>query len=189
MSAYAKIHVGLKQLGIDGDDARDLYERVTGIRSLRAMSPKQHDEVIQELGRLGFERSSSRRRTPLEGRFAKKLQALWISAWNLGLVRNRDDKALIAFVRRQTGIDHVRFLSNAQDARKAVEALKAWIAREADVTWPKFQDGRAEKLAVIEAQCRILGVPIGSEISAATDETLLAAMQSFGRCIRAAKGD
>ena len=135
MSALATIHVGLKQLGIEQDDARDLYERQTGKRSLRAMSAKEQESVIGELRRLGFTRASTGSRKRLEGRFAKKLQALWIAAWNLGLVRDRRDEALISFVKRQTGIDHVRFLRHPEDAAKAIEALKGWMEREAGVTW------------------------------------------------------
>lgn len=135
MSAYAAIHTGLRKLGIAEDDARDLYERQTGKRSLRDMSPAQHEAVIGELRRLGFKQASSRSRKGLEGRFAKKLQALWIAAWNLGLVRDRTDAALIAFVKRQTGIDHVRFVRDADDARRAIEALKGWMERAGGVEW------------------------------------------------------
>ncbi|MEO9612614.1 MAG: regulatory protein GemA [Nitratireductor sp.] len=135
MTAHAAIHVGLKQLGIEGDDKRDLYRRVTGEATLTDMSPKQQRAVVDELRRLGFKPALKGARKQLQGRFAKKLQALWIAGWNLGIVRNRDDEALIAFVKRQTGIDHVRFLHYPEDARKAIDALKSWLAREAGVDW------------------------------------------------------
>lgn len=135
MSALATIHVGLQQLGIEADDARDLYERQTGKRSLREMSPREQEAVIGELRRMGFRKASSGPRKRLEGRYAKKLQALWIACWNLGLVRDREDAALLAFVRRQTGIEHVRFLHYPDDARKAIEALKGWMARDGGVVW------------------------------------------------------
>lgn len=135
MSAFAAIHTGLKQLGIEEEDARDLYVRQTGKRSLKDMSPREHEAVIGELRRLGFKPASKGPRKRLDGRFAKKLQALWIAAWNLGLVRDRTDEALISFVKRQTGIDHVRFLRHPEDAKKAIEALKGWMKREAGVEW------------------------------------------------------
>ncbi|QDY99081.1 regulatory protein GemA [Nitratireductor mangrovi] len=137
MTTLATIHVGLKQLGIAEDDARDIYERQTGKRSLREMSPRDHEAVIGELRRLGFRRPVKGARKRLQGRFARKLQALWIAGWNLGLVRNRADEALLAFVKRQTGIDHVRFLQNAHDGARAIEALKGWLAREAGVSWER----------------------------------------------------
>ena len=144
MTALAAIHVGLKQLGIVEDDARDLYERMTAKRSLREMTPREQEAVVGELRRLGFRSTGARpgskgpskgARKRLEGRFAAKLQALWIAAWNLGIVGNRDDQALLTFVRRQTGIDHVRFLRHPEDAARAIEALKGWMAREGRVVW------------------------------------------------------
>jgi len=63
-------------------------------------------------------------------------QALWIAAWNLGLARSRDDAAMLAFVERQTGLSHTRFLADPIDAAKAIEGLKAWLVRDGGVTWP-----------------------------------------------------
>lgn len=137
MSAIAAIHAGLRQLGIDQDDARDLYERQTGKRSLREMNPRQQEAIVEELRRLGFRKASKPSSKPLQGPFAKKLQALWIDAWNLGIVEDRSDAALLAFVRRQTRIDHTRFLTRAADAARVIDALKAWLAREAGVDWSK----------------------------------------------------
>jgi len=138
MNALRQIHVGVRQLGLDEDTRRDLYERVTGKRSARDMTEAEHRAVVAELERQGFERSSrgaGKRHKPLSGPYAKKLQALWIAGWNLGLVRNRDDKALLAFVKRQTGLDHTRFLHHHDDATKAIEALKGWLARDGGVDW------------------------------------------------------
>ncbi|MBN9232748.1 MULTISPECIES: regulatory protein GemA [Phyllobacteriaceae] len=135
MSATAAIHVAKKQLGLDDDTIRDVYERVTGKRSLRDMSSVEQNNVVQELRRGGFKPASVGSRKRLEGKYAAKLQALWIAAWNLGIVTNNDDRALIAFVERQTGLSHVRFLHDAGDAAKAIEALKAWMTREAGVDW------------------------------------------------------
>lgn len=134
MSAVKMIYAGIRALGIaEEDDRRELYYRVTGKRRLRDMSPREKDAIAEELRRLGFRHAPRQRQ--LTGRYAKKLQALWISGWNLGLIRNRDDAALITFVRRQTGIDHPRFLVDPASADKAVEALKSWLARDGDVAW------------------------------------------------------
>ncbi len=138
MNPHAAIHVGLKQLGIESEDARDLYERVTRKRSLKLMTSNEHQAVIGELRRLGFEPSNARSKGPrnaLQGRFAKQLQAYWIDLWNLGLVRDRTDAALIAFVRRQTKIDDPKWVLDAATAAKAIEAMKGWMARAAGVSW------------------------------------------------------
>ncbi|MCO5083059.1 MAG: regulatory protein GemA [Rhizobiaceae bacterium] len=135
MSAIAAIHAGLRQLGIDQDDARDLYERQTGKRSLREMSARQQQAIVDELRRLGFQKASRHGSKPLQGPFAKKLQAQWIALWNLGVVADRTDAALLAFVKRQTGIDHVNFLRDPAEARKVIDGLKGWMAREGGVEW------------------------------------------------------
>lgn len=161
MTALAAIHVARKQLGLDDETARDLYERVTGKRSAREMSEAERSRVVEEMRRQGFSKAPSNgARRKLEGRFAPKLQALWIAAWNLGIVENRADEALIAFVKRQTGVDHVRFLRHPEDAAKAIEALKAWMTREAGVDWspnktlpPLMND---ERFRVAWAQYRVL---------------------------------
>lgn len=129
--AIATIHVARRLLNIDDDTARDLYERVTGKRSLRAMTVYEHGAVIEEMKRQGFEPHSKKGSyRALNGRYAPVLRALWLSAWNLGVIRNRDDQALIAFVARQTQIDHVNWVKDPIDAARAIEALKVWIRRE-----------------------------------------------------------
>ncbi len=135
-SAIAAIHAGFKQLGISDDaDRRALYARITGKERLTLMQPPEQEAVVTELRRLGFQPAARRAngRQKLTGKFAKKLQALWIAAWNLGIVRDRDDKAMLAFVKRQTGIDHTRFLVYGDDAAKAIDGLKGWLKREGGV--------------------------------------------------------
>lgn len=134
--ALKAIHIAKRELGMLEDDYRAMLGRVTGKRSAGPMSEAERGKVLDEMKRLGFKARSGSGRNALEGKYAKKLQALWISAWNLGIVRNRDDKALIAFVKRQTGVDHVRFVHDAADAARAIEALKSWMTREAGVRWP-----------------------------------------------------
>lgn len=131
MSAIAAIHVAKKQLALDDDTYRTLLVRVTGKDSCGAMSEGERQRVVEELRRQGFKPAQK----ALQGPFVKKLQALWISAWHLGLVDDRRDGALIAFVRRQTGIGHMRWLIDAEDAAKVSEALKGWMARAAGVDW------------------------------------------------------
>lgn len=135
MTALRAIHAGCRQLGFDEDMRRGLYVRVTGKHSAGKMTEVERQKVVEELRRQGFKQGSKGVRKPLDGKYAKKLQALWIDGWNLGVVRNRDDAALLAFVKGRTGIDHTRFLHHHDDANKAVEALKAWLAREAGVDW------------------------------------------------------
>lgn len=135
MNTMGAIHAALRARDIDKEDARDRFERVTGERSLKAMNENQRGAVLNDLNSDDLKRTSKPPRKALTGPYAKKLQALWIAGWNLGLVRNRDDKALLAFVKRQTGLEHTQFLHDAGNAKKVIEALKGWLAREGGVDW------------------------------------------------------
>ncbi len=152
MSAIAAMHVAKKQLGLDEETYRAVLVRVTGKNSASAMSDPERNRVVEEFRRQGFKPVQK----GLQGPFAKKLQALWIGAWNLGIVRDRRDAAMLAFVKRQTGIDHTRFLLDAEDAAKAIDALKAWMAREAGVDWsidrhrPAFTNEPGYQIAVAQ---------------------------------------
>ncbi|ENN94702.1 hypothetical protein BVtw_09770 [Bartonella vinsonii subsp. berkhoffii str. Tweed] len=136
--SLAILHMGKRALGLDDETYRALLYRLTGKQSAKDLSVSEKRLVVDEMKACGFEPSVKR----LEGKYAKKLQALWIAGWNLGIIRDRSDKALLSFVKRQTGIDHIRFLRDGDDATKAIEALKNWLQREGGVDWKgkKIQD-------------------------------------------------
>lgn len=156
MSAIAKIHVAKTQLGLDDDSYRAILIRATGKTSSAEMNPVEHAAVLREFNRLGFRDKARNTAGVASGKYAPVLKALWLSAWNLGVARSKEDKALIAFVQRQTGLSHTRFLTDEEDARKAIEGLKGWIAREAGVKWPARGDVFAIKRAILDAQWRRL---------------------------------
>ncbi|HOT82285.1 MAG TPA: regulatory protein GemA [Candidatus Defluviicoccus seviourii] len=132
----AKVHIAKADLGLDDTAYRAVLARVTGKASSKGMSDGEMGDVLDEFKRLGWQPASPRAKAGrASGPYAKKAQALWIAAWNLGIVRSKDDRAMMAFVARQTGLSHARFLTDAADARKAIEALKSWIAREGGVDW------------------------------------------------------
>ena len=135
MSALAAVQIKRRQLALADDDWRDVVERVTGKRSTRDLRSRELGALLAECDRLLCGRApTGAPRRPLGGKYAGQLQALWISCWNLGLVEVRDDKALIAFVKRQTGIDNPAWMHGHDDARKVIEALKAMLARHG-VRW------------------------------------------------------
>lgn len=148
MSDFAAIHVARQAAGLDEETARDLYQRETGKRSLRAMSPGEQVRVLQAL-----RSSATNPAARLDGPYAKKLIALWLDGWNLGVFADRRHASLLAFVKRQTGIEHTRFLRDARQAQAVVEALKKWLTREAGVVWGEHTDLMDD---VIEAQAQLL---------------------------------
>lgn len=153
MSTTRAIYGYRKELGLDDDTARDLYQRETGKRHLSEMTPGEQVRVLQAM-KSTAQGGSAAAQKGLTGPYAKKLQALWISGFNLGVVRVRTDEALLTFVERQTGLKHTRFLRDAGDASRAIEALKSWLARDAGVEWADFE---LPMDAVLDAQGRKLG--------------------------------
>lgn len=140
-----------RQAGMTDEDYRAWLGARAGVYSTTELSRTAAGRLIDELNRRAPRRSPA---ATVSGLYAGKLRALWISGWHLGVVAERDDRALLAFVQRQTGVAHTRFLADPKEASKAIEALKAWLAREAGVDWPA--DSRDVKRAVIAAQLGIL---------------------------------
>lgn len=202
MSALAAVQIKRRQLGLEEEDWRDLVERVTGKRSTRLLRSRELGALLAECDRLlcGRVPSGSNRR-PLGGKYAGILQALWISCWNLGLVESRDDKALIAFVKRQTGIDNPAWMNGHDDARKVVEALKAMLGR-AGVRWTFDKTDpyylRQPGYQVALAQFRLVGPQnvsfhawaadqAGNDVAQMKSEDWIGIMNVLGRQVRAAK--
>lgn len=156
----AKLQIERKSRGLaDEDDWRDFVERQTGERQLRHLDARGLQQVLDAL--VGSSPSPASGRTPapsssvrLSGPYAGKLRALWLSGWNLGVVRNRSDEALLAFVKRQTGLDHDRFLRDGRSAARVIEALKDMLARDGGVMWEGHEEN--PRRAIVEAQWRRL---------------------------------
>lgn len=133
-SSIAAINVAKSQLRLDEDTYRAKLHNITGKSSLRAMTEPERQKVLTVFRNEGFKPAAKR---GLTGKYAGKLQALWIAGYNLGLIRDRRDSALEAFVKRQTGLERARFLHFHDDAKLVIEALKALLARDGKVTWDK----------------------------------------------------
>lgn len=157
------IHTLSRKAGLDEDARRDFMERETGQRSSKSMSVAQAAKVIDRLKAIAGDRVDAAPKPlakgalRLEGPFVAPARALWISGYHLGVVHDRTDKALSAFAARQTGLDSLNWVKSPRDGARLLEALKAWLAREADVIWSAdFQDSRGRKTAVYLALRRRL---------------------------------
>lgn len=203
MTSLAAIHVAKKQLGMAEDDYRALLRRVTGAESAKDLSEGQRGLLLEEFRRLGFAPAAAggKGRRKLTGKYAPKLQALWIAGWNLGIIRNADDKAMLAFIERQTKISDTRFLRYPDDAAKAIEALKAWLAREGGVDWQSTGDCDGRRVACAQAELLwagdsfrgamlvlLIGENTGKSPHLLTeDRDWIPVMNELGKRIRAAK--
>ncbi|MGD9769905.1 MAG: regulatory protein GemA, partial [Pseudolabrys sp.] len=147
------IHVLAKKAGMDDDTRRGFIQREAGVASARELSVSAAGAVIEKLLPLAGQPAKGAVAgldTPIGG----KLRALWISGYNLGLIRDRTDRAMLSFLERQTGVSHTRFLREPAQATAAIEALRRWLARDGKVEWPTADDDDAcaKKRAVINAQ-------------------------------------
>lgn len=154
------IHTLRRQIPNFGDaEYRAHLQEVYRVTSCKQLTYTQAAGLIADLAKMAPKTSFKAKgesAARVSGQYARALQALWIAAWNLGVVEKRDDRALLAFVERQTGLSHTRFLHDAADASKAIEGLKAWIARTAELAWPTSRSTIDRKRAVIEAQAAIM---------------------------------
>jgi uncharacterized protein DUF1018 len=150
------IHVLAGKAGFSEDLRRDFLERETGHRSTKLITIQQAGRVIEKLRAAAGEGPRAEGAVGgLTTPVARKLRALWIAGWNLGLVGRRTDRAMLAFLERQTGVSHTRFLTEPGQATAAIEALKSWLARAGGVVWPAAKDDAAalaSRRAVIDAQ-------------------------------------
>ena len=162
-AATAIINMAKTQLGLDEDTYRAKLRNITGETSLRKMTETQLNQVIKVFENEGFRRGPKKSRhdgrRELTGPYLRKLRALWISGYNLGIIRNRDDRAMIAWIEEQTGIPDTRFLRAHTDARAAIEGLKGWLQREGGVSFGNLNGQEwlaSEPAKVAWAQWKIL---------------------------------
>lgn len=125
------------------DDARHAVQlRVVGKESLTDMTADDMRDVLADItGNVPQDdpqgEPGGRRDALPAGSLGRTLTALWISAWHLGVVKDRRTPACCAFVRRQTGLSAARFATPGQMSR-VIEALKDWMAREGGVDWSPY---------------------------------------------------
>lgn len=126
----AQIHIARKQLGFGEPEYRDLLVAATGKNTSSIMSPAELGLVIEAMVKAGFR--SAVKGAPDGKKSARKVVRLIFGLWSelgaRGIVENGSREALLAFVKRQTGIDHPDWLDNKQ-ASSVVEALKSMLNR------------------------------------------------------------
>jgi phage gp16-like protein len=138
----AAIHVLKARLALDDGDYRALLAGLTGRGSCTVMTQAQRSAVRSHMERLavrmGVARPTSRHRPLTAEQFAaakaaanpreRKVWALWHQLHRDGRIANASAAALNAWVKRQAGVDALRFCNGAQmDA--LIEALKQWETR------------------------------------------------------------
>lgn len=152
------IHV-LKSRAFEDDETyRGFLRTIAGVDSAKKLNVAAAGHVIERLRALTGEHGTVRGAVAgLDSPIGRKMRALWIAGYDLGLVTDRTDRAMLAFLQRQTGVSHTNFLSHPAAGSSAIEGLKSWLARDGGVEWPSDRDDViASKRAVLDAQWRRL---------------------------------
>lgn len=162
-SMISTIHVLKAKAKFDDDTYRDfLARRAGGKRSAKELTTSEAGRVIEDLRSAAGEAGIRGAVAGLDSAIGGKLRALWIAGYNLGIVRDRTDRAMLAFLQRQTGVSHTRFLQDPRAGSAAIEGLKSWLERAGGVDWPdKPDDVIASKRAILDAQWKKL-IAIGA---------------------------
>lgn len=138
----AAMHIAQKALKLSADDAQALKLAVTGKASAADMTDAQRRKYLAHLSslqaRMGGAAPAPARpaprpalqRTAADGEDLRwgKARIMWTELAQAGHIRTDTDAALLAYVKRQTGIDAWRFL-NGNQINTVVEALKRWCLR------------------------------------------------------------
>ncbi|WP_370176258.1 regulatory protein GemA [Sphingobium abikonense] len=121
------IRAACKRQRIDDDMRKDIQASLIGKASMS-------DMTIAELGRL-LDHFNKGWKGPMGHRaHIGKIKALWWSLYWMGAIDDPGDRAISAFVERQTGVSALKFLDHRK-AASVIEALKSWLAR-LGVVWP-----------------------------------------------------
>lgn len=134
----ATIHVAKKQL-LDrhvlqsDDDYRSLLWTLCRVRSAADLDHAGRRTVIDHLKKLGFKETSGKSTSrPVKRALLPKHKLMW-SLWqqlaDAGKVTDRRMPALLAYVKRQTTVERLEWLNEAQNDL-VVESLKLWLGRK-----------------------------------------------------------
>lgn len=126
----AKIHLGAKALGLEGDDYRAFLQRMGGVDSAALLDSAGRGAVLDELRRLGFRSARTSDPDQRPGEPQERLAiALWRDLDRLGVLDDPSDRGLRKFAAKLTGVDSMEWAA-APAMNKVIEALKAWRRRE-----------------------------------------------------------
>ncbi|MBF0752216.1 MULTISPECIES: gp16 family protein [unclassified Pasteurella] len=139
------IHIAKSQFGMDELTYRTMLENLTGKRSTKAMKIAELMNVLVSFEMKGFNKNTSKRyyspataKAKVKSHIAHKIRAIWIEMAKQGLVRDRSETALNAWVRGVANPILVRqnkplaLNVSALDDKMAslvLERLKKWQAR------------------------------------------------------------
>jgi phage gp16-like protein len=139
-----KIHIAKNELGMSDESYRALLVNEAGYDSCKLLNDTQLRSVLERMKKIGFKVKPKSKVSPQSRNKPKHqktqidlLRALWISMAKEGIVNDRSEAGLNAWVKRATvringgeGIDSVEWLANDTIlANRVLESLKQWRLR------------------------------------------------------------
>lgn len=127
----AMIHVAKKQLGMEDDAYRALLWSIARVNSAADLDWAGRKQLLDHMKKCGFKARPPKKgggRELEDDPQSKMILALWLQLHNQGVVRDPSERALAAWVKRQTGVDAIRWLRRDQKVA-LIESLKAWADR------------------------------------------------------------
>jgi len=129
----SKIHIARKDLGLDEIAYRACLATATGGKeSCIDMHEGELQRVVEYFQNKGWQPkppTKARAKQLASAPQHKKIRALWLALADAGVVRDRGEPALRSYVRRQTGVSALQWLTPEQ-AGSVIESLKNWCQRE-----------------------------------------------------------
>lgn len=134
---FKTIHGLARLLGLNDEAYRDMLNDRYHVRSSKDLNPQQRFQLIKELrekvhGNVQkFNDLVERKKHLATPRQLRAIEAMWAKVSRATTAADRK-KALDAFVKRLTGIDHVRWITmhDAQTLIRAIETMGAMTPDE-----------------------------------------------------------
>ena len=144
-SELAKIHIAKKDLGMEDDAYRAMLLDVAKVESSSKLDFHGRHAVLNRMKELGWKpkrkkvgpKSRQPQKTKVEflgntiemqrsrKSLGDKIRALWIELYDLGIVKNKSEAALMAYVKRMTqGKFEAPQFCDTPEAVMIIEALK-----------------------------------------------------------------
>ena len=124
------IHIAKSQLGLDDSTYRANLIQLTGKNSTKHMTTAELRKIFEDLKTKGFKVAPQKagKLKKADDDQSKLIRHLWLSLHALGEVRDPRESALANYVKRQTGVQFLQWLTMSQ-ASTVIESLKKWEMR------------------------------------------------------------
>lgn len=140
-SELAQIHIAKKDLGMEDDAYRALLMDVAKVDSSSKLDFQGRHAVIHRMKALGWKpkprkvgpKSNKPKGPVYKKSLGDKIRALWIELYELGIIHDKSEAALMKYVKRMTGgkFEAPQFC-DTPEAIKIIESIKQWRKRAED---------------------------------------------------------